>query len=542
MAQTPSKTDYYRYCPGEESVKISNAICRGRRRVHFPKCAGCQFNDDEKAAALQPGGAPAAPLPFFPVRVSNGHTIDVTGDETSIATVFHSADIVGATPEPLSEQAAWRIGHAAGQFLRSKLRGYDRADPNARSVIVGRDTRPSSPLIEHSVIEGIRSTGTDVFTLGEIGLPMLYFAVNHFNACGGVLVSAGHRPLSENGLRICGAKALPIHMETGLASIRDIAVRIPYHQSGSPSRRIPKDLTDAYASFVRGFLLSKVKVSRPLKIVVDASNGTAGRWLPVVLRGIRNLRVIRVNFETKGEFAHEPNPLPARHLRDARSALRSESADCALCFDASEERCVIIDDKGHIVRPEFVIALLARQYLEREPGAIIVLDHRASNAAAEEIVRAGGVVVREKIGGPNMKRCMSERNAVFGGDISGHFYFRDNYFAESATMALVQLINMLSTSGKSLSELVRPMQRYSTSGELRFQCEDAGRVIREVSRSFEDAQIEHFDGVTVRYPDWWFNVLPHATERQVRLTLEARNRRLVEEKLAHLEPLLGQRM
>ncbi len=542
MIQTPSKKDYYRYCPGEESVKISNAICRGRRRVHFPKCAGCQFNDDEKAAALQPGGAPPAPLPFFPVRVANGHTIDVTGDETSIASLFHSDNIVGTTPEPLSDQAAWRIGHATGQFLRSKLRGYDRADPNARSVIIGRDTRASSPQVEHSVIEGIRSTGTDVFTLGEIGLPLLYFAVNHIGACGGVLVSAGHRPLAENGLRVCGGKALPIHMETGMASIRDIAVRIPYHQSGSPSRRIPKDLGTAYAGFVRNFLLSKVKVPRLLKVVVDASNGTGGKWVPAILRGIRNLRLTRVNFETKGEFAHEPNPLQAKNLRDARTALRTESADVAVCFDAAEERCVVIDDKGHIVRPEYVVALLARQFIEREPGAMIVLDHRASVAAEEEITRAGGVVVRERIGGPHMKRCMSERNAVFGGDISGRFYFRDNYFAESAAMTLVQLINLLSTAGKSLSELVRPMNRYSNSGELRYQCEDAGRVIREVARSFEGAQIEHFDGVTVRYPDWWFNVLPHAAERQVRLTLEARSRKLVEEKLAHLEPMLGQKM
>ncbi|MFQ5411469.1 MAG: hypothetical protein ACE5EC_04205, partial [Phycisphaerae bacterium] len=254
MIQSQTTSDYYKYCPGEERVRISNAICLGRRRSHYPKCRGCQFNDDERDSTA-PGTASHASH-----SQSSGDPAVKPGDDRSntasdVASLFHDSDICGTIPIPLSEDVAWRVGHAAAHFLRSKLRGYDRADPDTRAVVVGRDTRPHSESLEQALIAGIRSTGTDVVALGVIGTPQLYFAVKELGVCGGFQIAGGRRPAEYNGIRICGAKAVPIGIETGLGSIRDIADRIPQHETGAVSRLIARDLTEDYANFIRGFLL-----------------------------------------------------------------------------------------------------------------------------------------------------------------------------------------------------------------------------------------------------------------------------------------------
>ncbi|HWL92599.1 MAG TPA: hypothetical protein VNT79_03620 [Phycisphaerae bacterium] len=540
MSTVQSTKDYYRYCPGEEHVKISNAICRGRRRSNFPKCTGCQFNDDQR------GGDPhnyvqAQVAPPETIRVSNGQVVEKVNDATKIGTLFKLSDISGVYPYPLSDDAAWRIGHAAAQYLRSKLRGFDRADPIARSVVVGRDTRGHSLPLEDALIEGMRSTGTDVITLGEVGTPHLYYVVNHLGACGGVQVTSGNGPINQNGFRICGPKATPIGMDTGLSSIRDIAIRVPRHFTGASSRRITKDFSELYCKHIRAFVRTDMRLPEPIGIVVDASNGTAAKWLPLIFRGNRNVRLVRVNFENKGEFDHEPNPLLAKNTRDLRTLVRTEKAAFGIGFDSSEERCVFIDDKGRTIRPDHMIALLACAMLERDSAAQIIFDHRASSIVDEEIVRAGGIPVRERIGAAYMKRTMAERDAAFGGDLSGRFYFRSAAFCESAVIAMIQVINLLINSGKPLSELTKPLQRYSVSGEIKYLCPDTHEALRNLSNVHRSATIEHLDGLTFRYPDWWFNVRPNPAERSIQLTLEAKNRKLVDERLEELSPLLGSR-
>jgi len=541
MTDTQPTADYYKYCPGEEHVKISNAICLGRRRTHFPKCHGCRFNDDEKMAA-----SATAPRSTTPVRnATNSLLLPTPPDRTeaanAVASLFRSCDVSGTVPEPLSVDAAWRIGHAAAQFLRAKLRGYDRADPNTRSLVVGRDPRREGVALEEALIEGIRSTGTNVVSLGMIDTAQLYFAVHHVGSCGGVQITAGHKPVDHNGFRICGAKAVPIGAETGLMSIRDIAMRIPRHQTGAQSRLITKDLSEAYTQYIRGFLLAKARLPRPIKIVVDASNGSAGRWLPIIFKGMRNLRLIRLNFDGRGEFAHEPNPLKLKNTREMRRVVKEHQADFGVCFDSSAERSVFADEKGHTCRPELLGALLARLFVERHPGGAVVYDHRASVVTEEEIVRAGGMPVRERIGRDFIKRAMADRDAIFGCDLSGCFYFRDNDYCESGILALVHVINLLLSTGRSLSELIRPLQRYSFSSDVRFACDDTEQVLQQVAEAHRSAAIEQFDGLTFRYPDWWFNVRPFAAERQVHVTLEARSRKLVDQKLGELQPLLGER-
>ncbi len=537
MVETQETRNYHRFCPGEERVKISNAICLGRRRSHFPKCHGCQFND----AVQEPVG------PQHSGRSTLGHARHATsaGGDTppasTIQSLFHDSDISGVVPDPLSADAAWRIGHAAAQFLRSKLRGYDRADPDARSVIVGRDAREHARPLADALIEGIRSTGTDVVDLGVVDTPMLYFAVDHLRACGGIQVSGGDRPLGENGLRICGAKAIPVGIDTGLGSVRDIAARIPRHETGASPRLTHGDVSPAYAEFVRGFLLGSNRLPRPIKIVVDANNGTAGRWIPVLFKGIRNLRMTRLNFEHKGKFAHGPDPLDARNTRELRQTVKAEEADFGICFDSSAERCVFVDDHGRTIRPDYATALLAKAFIAEKPGVAIVYDYRAGIATEEEIVRNGGIPVREQPCGAFIKRTLSERGAVFGGDLTGAYYFRDALCCESATLAFVHMINLLLKSGRRLSELVRPIQRYSSSGDIRFQCEDTDRAVADVIEAHGEATVEQFDGVTFRYPDWWFNVRTLTPDHLLSVTLEARSRKLVEQRLSELEAHLGTR-
>lgn len=538
MTTVQATKDYFRYCPGEEQVKISNAICRGRRKTHFPKCSGCQFNDDER------GGDPLNLVqvhvpPPESVRISNGQIVEKINDATKIATLFKLSDVSGTYPHPLSEDAAWRVGHAAAQYLRSKLRGFDRADPIARSIVVGRDTREHSGKLEEALIEGIRSTGTDVITLGEVGTPHLYFVVHHLGACGGIQVSAGHGPTNQNGFRICGVHSVPIGMETGLSSIRDIAIRVPRHYTGASSRRITKDFTEIYSKYARNFLRSDIRLEEPMTVVVDAGNGTAAKWLPILFRGNRNLKIVRLNFDHRGEFAHEPNPLAARNTRDLRALVKSEKARFGVAFDSSEERAVFVDEKGRTIRPDHMIALLACTMLEREPGVQIIFDHRASAVVDEEITRAGGIPVRERIGAVYMKRTLAERDSPFGGDLSGRFYFRSAAYCESGLVAFIHVFNLLATSDKTLSELTKPMQRYSASGEVKYFCPDTHEVLKNVTTAHEGATIEQLDGLTFRYSDWWFNVRPNPAERTIRLTLEARTRKIVDERIAELSPLLG---
>ncbi len=544
LLQVQGTRDYYKYCPGEEHIKLSNAICLGRRRTHYPKCVGCQFNDDEKGLTLQ---APQAEERGVSAVTSAAMNAAIMYGESpalrrpDIDSLFFPSEISGIVPDPLSEDAAWRIGHATGQFLRSKLRGFDRADPDARAVIVGRDTRPHGAGLERALVEGIRSTGTDVITLGVIDGAQLCFAVSQIGACGGVYVTAAHRPTEYNGFRICGSKAAPVGLETGLASIRDIAGRVPRHATTAKSRLIAKDFTKAYCDFVRDSLPWKVRLPRLVKLVVDASNGALGRWIPIVFKGVRNLRATRMNFEAGGKFAHEPNPLRLNNTRDVRQLVRTERAAFGVCFDAGGERAVFFDEKGRTIRPEFVLTLLARRILERNPGATIVYDHRASSAVEEEIVRAGGVPIRERFGATFMKRAMVERDAVLGGDLSGRFYFRDCAYAESGLLAMVHVLNFVLTTDAALSDVVRSLQRYSSSGEVRFHCDDIDGVIEHMMKMYADAAVERLDGITFRYPDWWFNVLPVRADRMLRLTLEARSRKLVDDRVAELAPMLGDR-
>ena len=529
MAAGDATADYFRYCSGEEHILISDAICRGRRRTSFPKCPGCQFNDDERD-----GSAAAAPAPIaISARPRRAADIDA---------VFKAYDVRGIVPDPLSESLAWRVGHASAQFLRARLSGFDRADPLARSLVVGRDMRTHSPAIQGALMDGIRASGVDVIDIGLIDTPQLYFAVNHFGTCGGIQTTASHNPAEYNGFKICGAKGTPIGAETGLSSIREIAGRVPVHDTGTQAKRSRNDLAAEYREFVLGFLRGEGRLGRRLKVVVDAGNGMAGRWFPIVFDGLKGLTVVPLNFEHDGTFVHDPNPLVPANLRQLRKAVKERKADFGACFDGDADRCIFVDERAAILGCDLITALLARSFLERDKGAAVVYDLRSSRVVPETILAAGGVPVRERVGHSFMKRTMAERDAVFGGELSGHFYFRDNYYCDSGLIAFVSLLNLLTDSDRKLGEHLRSVQKYRSSGEMNFECADKDAAIGAIREEFPDAEIDDLDGVTVQYPDWWFNVRKSNTEPLLRLNLEARTKKIVDQKIAMIAPLLGKRV
>lgn len=515
-------SQYYRYCPGEEHTVISDAVCLGRRRTAYPKCKGCQFNDDEKGSP----GAGAAGAVAARRQVEESKSV--------VESVFKAYDVRATYPEPLSEEVAWRIGHAAAQFLRAALRGIERAQRDI-CIVVGRDMRRSSPALAGALSDGIRSAGTKVVDVGMIDTSQLCFAVNYLSACGGVQTTASHNPANYNGFKICGQHGRPVGANTGLPDIARIAASLPKHETGAFADRTQRDLAGPYREFVRKFL----KRPRRLKVVVDASNGMAGRWFPIIFDDVAGLDIIPLNFEHTGTFVHEPNPLVPANLAQLRACVRKRRADFGVCFDGDADRLMVVDEKAEIVSCDLLTALLAGSFLKDHPGSTIVYDLRSSRVVREEIRRLGGKARQERVGHAFMKKALADTDGVFGGELSGHFYFRDNWYSDSGMLAFVHLLNVASERGEPLSRLIAPLRRYAASGERNFQNEKKDETIRELARIYKDAKIDYLDGITVEYKDWWFNVRKSNTEPLLRLNLEARTAELMEAKLAEVAARLG---
>ncbi len=522
MEEEQHSEEYFRFCPGEEHIKISDAVCRGRRRVSFHKCKNCPFNEDLKEK-------PPAPIP------ENVRQL-IEDEGRSVEEVFKAYDVRGVYPDPLGEELAWRIGHGAAQFLRSVLSGYDRSDPDTNRVLVGRDMRKSSPALHAALIEGARCSGTEVVDIGVVDTPQLYFAINYLKTCGGIQVTASHNPAHYNGFKINGQGGRPIGMDTGLKEIKQIAQHMAKHETGTYASMSELDMTEQYRKFVLGFLAHPKR----LKIAVDASNGMAGKWLPLVFDGVDGLDFVTLNMRHDGTFEHDPNPLVEKNLEQTRQAVRDHGADCGVCFDGDADRCVFVDERADIVRSDLMTALLARRFLKDHPGGVVVYDLRSSRVVNEEIARYGGQPRRERVGHGHIKKALSENDGCFGGELSGHFYFRDNWYCDSGMLTLVHVINMLTEHDRPLSALIDPLRRYALSGEMNFENKQKDDTIEALAREYDDGEIDYLDGLTVQYEDWWFNVRKSNTEPLLRLNLEANTQELLDQKLGELTPRLGE--
>jgi len=449
--------------------------------------------------------------------------------------IFKAYDIRGLYPDQIDEEGAWKIGYATARFLQSLPSGYERGQARMRSLCVGRDMRKHSEALAAALIKGINATGTNVIDIGMIDTPQMYFAINHLGTCGGVQVTASHNPARYNGFKISGLGARPVGANTGLKDIEHLAVAL-IHTKGKAVGSVKKyDLTDEYRNHILKFLAVNIK---PLKIAIDASNGMAGKMVPAIFGGL-SIEIIDLNFEHTGKFKHEPNPLVEKNLKQLKAAVKKNKCDFGICFDGDADRLIMVDENSQTIGCDLLTALMVPYFLKSHPDATVVYDLRSSLVVSEEIIKHGGTPRRERVGHVFMKKALRDSHAVFGGELSGHFYYRDNYCADSGLITLVHVLNIISSADAPVSEIIRPLRRYHSSGEINFKVDDKQAEMDELAKKYSDAQIDHLDGVTVRYKSWWFNCRPSNTEPLLRLNIEAKNRELLEEKLSEITEQLG---
>ena len=457
-----------------------------------------------------------------------------------IEKIFKAYDVRATYPNPLNEEMAWRVGHASAQYLKRSRQGLpaDQRVRNEGSMIVGRDMRLSSRDLAKACSDGIRSTGMHVIDIGLCDTSMVYFAINHEDCVGGIMTTASHNPINYNGFKISGPKARPIGSASGLDDIKRIASILRIGQTGQMGEHQPRDLWPAYRKHVLQFL----KLARPLRVAIDATNGMAGKMIPAVFGDVPDLEIIPVLFEITGSFTHDPNPLVNENLAILQEKIAETKPDLGVAFDGDADRCIFLTEWGAPIGCDLTTALLAADFL-KEPqnkGATVVYDLRSSHVVADEVEASGGIPRRERVGHAYMKKTLAETRAVFGGELSGHFYFRDNFFADSGAIAFARVMSVLSAQDRPMSELMAPLRRYAHSGEINFQIEEKDAKIRELADVYRKGQIDYLDGITVDLGGWWFNVRKSNTEPLLRLNLEAKDQRLLEEKLHELKGILGE--
>jgi len=443
--------------------------------------------------------------------------------------VFKAYDIRGVYPDELDEGLAWQVGF----HFRDILDDDDLA--RGGSVVVSHDMRASSPALAGALSEGLRAAGLAVIDIGLATTPMNYFATGHLAASGGIQVTASHNPARYNGFKLSRRDAIPVSSDSGIGTLEAAVRERPAARQPARAGLEHATIADAY----REHILSFVRVREPrLKVAVDVANGMATLERPLL--EALNIDLVPLFFGLDGSFPnHEANPLKPENLRDLRRAVAEQGCALGIAFDGDADRAIFVDDRSGIVGADTVTALLARPMLRRYPGAPIVYDIRSSWATREEILAAGGRPVRERVGHSFMKATMRRLGSPFGGELAGHYYYRENYFADSGLITAIEVLNVLRGDGRSFAELLAPLRRYPGTGEINFRVDDKPAMIRRLAEAFHDGAIDYLDGITVEYPDWWFNVRPSNTEPFLRLVLEARDSRLLEEGKGRVLAILG---
>ena len=434
-------------------------------------------------------------------------------DAATLDRVFKAYDVRGTVPDQIDPGLA----HATGGALVD-LTGAD-------AVVVGHDMRPSSPALAEAFADGATAAGADVVMIGLAATDQLYFASGHLDVPG-AMFTASHNPAQYNGIKLCHAGARPVGRDTGLVEIRDRVARGATYPAGRRGSVTARDVLDEYVSHL--LALSPVE-GRRLRVVVDAGNGMAGHTAPAVFSalGAAQVELVPMYFELDGSFPHhEANPIEPANLVDLQRRVVEEQADVGLAFDGDADRCFLVDERGRPVSPSALTALIAGRELAREPGATIIHNLITSRSVPELVAERGGRAVRARVGHSFIKATMAETGAVFGGEHSGHFYFRDFWRADSGMLAALHVLAALATSSVPLSELVAEHERYSSSGEINSTVADPMAVIAELRSTYADRDgvtLDELDGLTVGHDDWWFNVRPSNTEPLLRLNAEGKD-------------------
>ena len=442
--------------------------------------------------------------------------------------VFKAYDVRGIYPTELDEDGAAQIGRAYVEQFEPKR------------IAVGRDMRVSSPSMAKAAMEGAASAGADVVDIGLVGTEMLYAAVGHLELDGGIMVTASHNPKEYTGMKVVRRGAMPVGGDSGLLDIRDRAMSGARHQTGSQGTVREEDVFPAFVEKVLSFI--DIDQVLPQHLVIDAANGMAGVMLPPVLERLPKLEVRPFYFEPDGTFPnHEPNPLLPENREFIVQKTTELGAALGVAFDGDADRCFFVDDTGEFVPGDFVTALLAESMLEKYPGSKVIYDVRASWAVPETIERAGGVALINRVGHAFIKQRMREEDAVFAGEVSGHYYFRDFFQADSGVIPFLLMLELISKRGHPLSELLRPYrERYFLTGELNVPVADVAVKLQEIKERFGgEGRVSHLDGISIEAEDWHFNVRPSNTEPLLRLNLEARSQDVMEQKRDEVLAVLG---
>ena len=433
--------------------------------------------------------------------------------------IIKAYDVRGLVNKQLTPDLAFAIGSSFATFLQ------EEREPS--TIIIGEDMRPSSPTLAKAFSDGATSQGMDVIRIGLASTDMLYFASGHLNLPG-AMFTASHNPAAYNGIKLCKSQARPIGQESGLLRIKDLVI------SGIPITNRPvgkersENLLDTYVNFLVS-LFDLSKVSRKLKVVIDAGNGMAGYTAPAVMAKL-NVEVIPMYFELDGNFPnHEANPIEPDNLKDLQKKVKAVKADIGLAFDGDADRCFLIDEKGELVSPSALTALIAVRELKRKPGSNIIYNLISSKVVPEVIKEHGGIPIRSRVGHSYIKKLMAESGAIFGGEHSGHFYFSDFWRADSGMLAALFALTELGGSKKTLSSLLTPYNRYFASGEINTEVKDISSKLQLIRDTYgKDHEIDELDGITISGDKYWFNVRASNTEPLLRLNVEGQTQGLME--------------
>lgn len=425
--------------------------------------------------------------------------------------IFKSYDVRGAVPADMDETTAYAIGKAFAAFNQ------------ATTVAVGYDHRASSPALRQSLIDGLLDSGVHVIDLGQVTTDMTYFASWNAGVQGAVMITASHMPAEFNGFKFITRDLQPIGQGSGMEELYALAQKAERGIEAGVTRGILSsvDVLNGYVAFVHGFI--DRQAVKPLRVVVDCGNGVAGPIVREVLKALP-VEVIELCFTPDATFPnHEANPIEPHNRKDIEAAVLAQKADLGIAFDADADRCYLIDERGQFVHGDFLTALLAKQFLAKHVGAAIVYDVRASLVVRDTVMKLGGKPCMERVGHSNIKRRMRAEEAVFGGEVSGHFYFAGNKYMDNGLIPALIALELLSKSSQTLSQLITDLGPYFVSGEINSKVANQQAALQRLQERYADAKITTMDGISIDYPDWRCNVRPSANEPLLRLNLEAKS-------------------
>ncbi|HPP86284.1 MAG TPA: phosphomannomutase/phosphoglucomutase, partial [bacterium] len=413
--------------------------------------------------------------------------------------------------EDLKKEDLPRLGNALAKFYE-----------NAKNIVIGRDMRISGADFFDAISAAFINAGINVIDIGIVDTPSVSFAVGYYNYCGGIQITASHNPAKYNGLKLCTYNARPINYDNGINKIEyNFKNNIMPRQSEIKGKIIKKDIKNDYINWLR----SQITDIKKLKIVVDAGNGMAGKYIKDLLN-VYNIDLIPLYFELDGSFPnHEANPLKYENLKDLQKKVKETNADIGAAFDGDADRVCFVDERGEIIQCDLITILIAKILLQKNPQQKILYDLRSSKVCFEEIQKFGGTPIISRVGHAYIKQQLAEENGIFAGELSGHYYFRDNYYCDNGLLAFLKVLEFLSNARQKLSEIIKPLRKYYASGEINSKVKNPDKIINLIEEKYKNQALKIFrlDGLSIEFSDYWFNLRKSNTEPELRLNLEARN-------------------